>query len=432
MAVSIDWSTRVISVPKADLILIQSVPVEIREMNLNWFRMQLKDIEDNADGIVNIDTHRHNTEVTLGGLTYARIIEIINGYTVTFEDGQYAVNLVGANSNVADVVNVNQVSVRSANSAGMVTSQDIVYGSYNGGVHVDTSSPYSGTIHPVGTPRMPVNNMPDALLIAVYNGFDKFFIHDDIVVDSGGNYSSMTFIGDSPTKSIIDVSAISNVVGCEFYECHVTGTLDGDILINRCLLTDLNYVYGYIEQCFLDEGTIVLGGGNQAVFLDCWTGEAIPIIDMGDAGQALSLSGLNGRVKIINKTGPQAITAFLNSGTIILDLDTVTKGTVLIEGVGELIDGDGNCIESGTYGDLVVLNNTTNSHCIAEAVATRPVDGLYTLEEATRLILATLVGRLSGAATTTVTIRDINNTKNRIVATVDENGNRTALTLDAE
>jgi hypothetical protein len=59
--------------------------------------------------------------VVLGGVTYSRFIEFINGYTITFEDDQYAVNLVGSNNNISDVTNVNQVSVRSQNSAGLIT-----------------------------------------------------------------------------------------------------------------------------------------------------------------------------------------------------------------------------------------------------------------------------------------------------------------------
>jgi hypothetical protein len=31
-------------------------------------------------------THIHNTAVTLSGVTYARTVEIINGYTIDFED----------------------------------------------------------------------------------------------------------------------------------------------------------------------------------------------------------------------------------------------------------------------------------------------------------------------------------------------------------
>lgn len=119
MAITINWQTHVISVPKADLTLVQSTPTEIRQLDVDWFRLQLKDIEDNVEGVPFPNTHVHNTAVTLGGLTLARVVEIIFPYTVTFEDGQYAVNLIGANNNIAEKTNVNQVSIRSSNSAGM-------------------------------------------------------------------------------------------------------------------------------------------------------------------------------------------------------------------------------------------------------------------------------------------------------------------------
>ncbi len=54
-----------------------------------------------------------------------------------------------------------------------------------------------------------------------------------------------------------------------------------------------------------------------------------------------------------------------------------------------------------------------------------------TVRQGLRLMLSALAGKLSGAATTTVTIRDTNDGIDRIVATVDSNGNRSAVTLDA-
>ena len=118
MAISINWGTKVINIPKADMTLIQASP-EIRELNLNTFRLALKNLEDDEAGMPYSKTHNHNTTITIGGVELARVIEILYPYTTTFENGQYAVNLVGANSNVADRTNVNQVSVRSANSAGL-------------------------------------------------------------------------------------------------------------------------------------------------------------------------------------------------------------------------------------------------------------------------------------------------------------------------
>jgi hypothetical protein len=66
----------------------------------------------------------------------------------------------------------------------------------------------------------------------------------------------------------------------------------------------------------------------------------------------------------------------------------------------------------------------------AAILAAGDVDG-YTLEQTLKLCLAALAGKLSGAATTTITIRAADDSKARITATVDSSGNRSAITLDA-
>jgi hypothetical protein len=116
--ITVNWSSRVIFVPQSDLTPVSGV---LFELDVDDLRLALKDIEDAADGMSFPDTHRHNTQVTLSGVTYARTFEIINGYTVEFEDGQYAVRLVGANHNIADVKVANQVSLIIGNSAGLIT-----------------------------------------------------------------------------------------------------------------------------------------------------------------------------------------------------------------------------------------------------------------------------------------------------------------------
>ncbi len=58
------------------------------------------------------------------------------------------------------------------------------------------------------------------------------------------------------------------------------------------------------------------------------------------------------------------------------------------------------------------------------------VETSWTVRQAFRMFLAALAGPLSGAATTTVTIENPTGNKNRIVATVDSDGNRTAITYD--
>lgn len=53
-----------------------------------------------------------------------------------------------------------------------------------------------------------------------------------------------------------------------------------------------------------------------------------------------------------------------------------------------------------------------------------------TVRQALRLVLAALAGKVSGAGTSAITFRDTNDTKDRIVATVDATGNRTAITYN--
>lgn len=125
MTISVNWGTKIIYVPRTDMALLQETP-EIRELDENVFRLILRNLEDGEDGMGHLHTHEHDTEVLLAGVLFARKIKYVNGYTVTFEDGQYAVKAVGANSNLADVVNVNQVSLRTSPSAGLVSMSTLV------------------------------------------------------------------------------------------------------------------------------------------------------------------------------------------------------------------------------------------------------------------------------------------------------------------
>lgn len=65
-----------------------------------------------------------------------------------------------------------------------------------------------------------------------------------------------------------------------------------------------------------------------------------------------------------------------------------------------------------------------------DAVWDEVVDGAVTARQSVRLANATLGGKASGLATTTAVYRDLGDTKDRISATVDADGNRTAVTRD--
>lgn len=58
------------------------------------------------------------------------------------------------------------------------------------------------------------------------------------------------------------------------------------------------------------------------------------------------------------------------------------------------------------------------------------VETSWTLREAVRIILASAAGKLSGADTDEVQIRNVTDNKTRITADVDEHGNRSGVTFD--
>ena len=63
--------------------------------------------------------------------------------------------------------------------------------------------------------------------------------------------------------------------------------------------------------------------------------------------------------------------------------------------------------------------------------ATRVVEGTKTGDDLLRLLLAVCACKSAGGGTSTITFRDLGDGKDRVTATVDANGNRTAITLDA-
>ena len=369
MAISIDWGTKVINIPRADMVLVQSLPIEIRELPLNAFHLELKSLESSIEGMMFPDTHVHNTEVTLGGLTFARVIEIINGYTVTFEDGQYAVNLTGANSNVGDNVNVNQVSVRTQNSAGLISSPDIEYSSFNGGVSIDVSSGFSGTVYPTGTDRQKVDNIEDALLIAEYRGFTKLYAHSNLTINNQ-NISYIEIEGQSNVDTYINIEPSANVVGSTFKSSRITGELDGDNSFDSCTIEDISYVNGTIINSGLN-GTIILGGSEQVYINNCttYTMDEIPIINMSGGGQDLVMPNYTGLLKISNMSDASTKIGFgLDGGEVTL-LNDVSSGYINISGIGQLIDENGASIISGIWNDnVIIINSLINETVIANAV----------------------------------------------------------------
>ncbi|MHA1859143.1 MAG: hypothetical protein ACTSUU_06830 [Candidatus Thorarchaeota archaeon] len=353
MPINIDWGNKIINVPLDAMVLIQSVPSVIYQLDLDVFRKTLNDLQDDEEGMPFDTTHTHNPTVTVSGAILARVVQIINGYTVTFVDGQYRVNTVGANSNIGEVTNVNQVSVSTSNSAGLQDLNSLQAASFDGAVALDITSIYTGTVFPVGTRQYPVNNTADAHAIATERGLRVISIMSSMTMDTQDWGEGFIFRGDSVSTVTLTLDPGAGVETTEFENLTVQGTLDGSNVLKGCLILDLVYTNGFIFQCAL-QGEITLGGNLQLTVMSCYSNipgggvGVYPTINMGGSGQNLALRGYSGGIGITNCTGTISSLDFL-SGRVVFE-PTVISGDFTVRGVADVEDNS----TGGTIADMTV------------------------------------------------------------------------------
>ncbi len=146
------------------------------------------------------------------------------------------------------------------------------------------------------------------------------------------------------------------------------------------------------------------------VNLTRWSGDIT--ISGVESGDTFTISGILGTITLNGAVGTVNIQGTYESIT-----DNRTGSPVLnIAGAVKASDVASILVDTGTTLPAAVL-------------AAGDIDG-YTLEESQKVILAAVAGKLSGAATATNIIRAADDSKDRITATVDAVGNRSAVTID--
>lgn len=130
MSYAVNWVTGLITIPRADLTLISGNQYRL---NTADFHKEIRRLEWLFDeGIWALQVIKYTEPETLGGTPFAPRIKVINNYTIAFEEfaGVYSVEIDGANTNIADVTIVNNVSIRTKNTGGLVGMTEIteIYG----------------------------------------------------------------------------------------------------------------------------------------------------------------------------------------------------------------------------------------------------------------------------------------------------------------
>jgi hypothetical protein len=383
MAVTIDYNTYVITVPKSDTQFVETNPatgLEVRQLDIVIFGQLLADVQDNSPDVWAPTAYSYTKPADVGGVQLAPVLLILSPYTVTFEDGQYAINFVGGNTNLGDFVNVNQVSIRSNNSAGQTFSDVINSQSFeNASVWVDSIEGLAGTGFPRGTPSDPVNNVNDALAIAMRENLNTFHIIGQFTAIGTMPINNYHINGVTPANGIVIGSNLV-VESSSFERIAILGSVIGrgsykDCSIGKTL--GLTGVEGIFDNCAI-AGDIALDATatEPIIFKDCISAIA------GTAKPGLNCNGTAAGINFRRYAGGLALTNFNNpAGTMTLDLmgsevsinsTNCTEGVIVARGVGKLVDESGNVIPNGSItinGNLFISNRLINADQVSSATA---------------------------------------------------------------
>lgn len=147
--------------------------------------------------------------------------------------------------------------------------------------------------------------------------------------------------------------------------------------------------------------------------------DGVSLVIPDAAGIAAALHATtNALINALNNLSSANVTTACTSSLNTYDPPTRAEATTDKNAIITEVDANETKIDA--------LNNISVANIIAGIA-----DGAYDLQEMMRVIFAASSGKSNGGGTNTLHFRDSGDGKNRITATVDADGNRTVITLDA-
>lgn len=167
----------------------------------------------------------------------------------------------------------------------------------------------------------------------------------------------------------------------------------------------------------IDTGSNIVGSGDLSATAQLIVQLVASLTGAGDITTA-NLQAL--LAMVANLTGDGSLSG--NTDGSLGNMTTALSGTATITAVTNAL---------GNMSADIVSSSALSPESLAQALLDdSPIETGYSLRETLRLILSSAVAELSGAGGSTITIRDINNTVDRIIMAVDGTGNRTGGTYD--
>jgi hypothetical protein len=349
---TINYSTFVITVPQS---FLTPQGGALYQLDTNALRIALRDLEDDEDGASQPVTHNHNTAVSLGGIQYARVIEILSPYTITFEEtgSPYIVSLSGSNNNILEKTNLGTVQVLSNNSAGLINVVEVQVAAFDDGVSVNPTTGAAGTLYPIGTQSSPVNNIPDALTIASVRGFTNLYLTGSITIDATDDIRNFNLVGIGVTLNV-QRTTITMIQGCltsnaHFSQSKISGYQGGEAVYEDCIIDGLENAHCVYSRCGVKDGTVRgwsikqatgLSSTHASFFKSCHSDQGTFILDRNGTDLNVGFLDFFGNLKIINQNHPTptgVIWINMRAGVVTIDA-SCTTGQFFISGTCEVIN----------------------------------------------------------------------------------------------
>ena len=284
-----------------------------------------------------------------------------------------------------------------------------------------------------------LNNLRIAATAA--NGFEAGKSYAAVIFT--GTVNSVSVVGTVILNFTIERSAVQDDVALILAD---TNELQGDwvdggrldLLIDAILLDTGTTLDGKLDTIddFLDTEIAAILADTNELQTD-WTNggrldlviDAIQAVTGSIASEhALLQTDVTAILADTETTIPGTITAIATQITALEDLTTGEIASALTAYDGPT-RAEATSDKDAILAVVAALNDPTRAE-IADSVLDEVFEGTTTLRQALRLFASALYGKLSGAATATVNIRDEADSINRISATVDASGNRSAVTLN--
>jgi hypothetical protein len=216
----------------------------------------------------------------------------------------------------------------------------------NGAVYVDPSRGSSGTAYPLGESITPVDNISDALTIAIANNLARIlFANDGSTYSLPANVQRYELIGIGLYSVVINMNS-KDLSGSRFVGIYADGTMASFADFYQCYFVTFTAFLGRAEDCvFAVGGTLELANGNSYII----DSEFAPIAGTGYTIDFTNLSSKN--IVLDNISGTLILDNLTNAGSKVyissadgLNLTinaSCTAGTIIISGNVTITDNSG-------------------------------------------------------------------------------------------